>query len=286
MILSVVIPSYRRSLDLARCLGALSAQDRLADQVLVVVRTADEDTLRVAAAWQERLPLKIIEVTAPGQVHALNAGLARCTGEVVAITDDDAAPRPDWLVRIEAYFEADKRIGGVGGRDWVHHNGMIEAGAERIVGKVRWFGRFAGNHHLGVGPAREVDSLKGANLAFRISAIRPIGFDTRLRGSGAQANNDMIASLAVKRAGWRLIYDPEVAVDHYPAPRFDRDGRGNFDPLAAADRAYNYRLALQQISPAWRRWAAILWFHIVGTSDEPGVLRPLARRVVSVAVDS
>lgn len=281
MIVSVLIPSFRRHLDLARCLSAIAVQTRMAEQVVVVARDEDTETFGELGDWRNKLQLDIVKVTLPGQVHALNAGLTRCRGDVVVITDDDAAPRPDWLARIEAHFDADEKLGGVGGRDWVHQNDGMETGQRRVVGKVQWFGRVVGHHHLGAGPAREVDILKGANCAFRMSAIGPIGFNTRLRGAGAQVHNDMVASLALRRAGWRLLYDPQVAVDHYPAARFDRDARGIFDAQATSDRAYNFRVALAEISPLPRRLAARAWHYAVGTRDEPGLLnalRMIARR--------
>lgn len=246
----------------------------------MVARTGDAQTTKLCNEWQSRLPLTMIEVSAPGQVHALNAGLAHCTGEIVAITDDDAAPHADWLSRIEANFAADPKLGGVGGRDWVHHHERIETGSATSVGKIQFTGRMTGNHHLGIGWPREVDILKGANCAFRLKAIQPIGFNASLRGSGAQVHNDMVASLAIKRAGWRIIYDPAVAVDHYPAPRFDLDARNQFNPQATADRAYNLRVALSMISPRRLRYAAWLWHYLVGTHDEPGIFhlaRALAR---------
>jgi cellulose synthase/poly-beta-1,6-N-acetylglucosamine synthase-like glycosyltransferase len=197
----VLIPSYRRPDDLERCLCALSQQVRAPDQVLVVARLGDDATNSVATAWLTRLPLEVVVVTLPGQVQALNAGLARVRGDIVAITDDDAAPRPDWLARIEAHFAADPKLGGVGGRDWVHQNGVVEMGERSVVGRVHWFGRISGNHHLGAGNARDVDVLKGSNCAFRLAVLQPLGFDACLKGAGAQVHNDMMASLAVKRAG-------------------------------------------------------------------------------------
>jgi hypothetical protein len=158
----------------------------------------------------------------------------------------------------------------------VHENGAVEMGSKKLCGTVLWFGRVIGNHHLGVGPARDVDILKGANCAFRMAAIRPLGFDLRLRGAGAQVHNDMLACLSVRRAGWRIVYDPAIAVDHYPAPRFDRDRRGVFDARAAADAAFNFRLALGAVSPPWRRAAALCWHNIVGTGDAPGFARVVA----------
>jgi len=99
--------------------------------VLVVCRGADEET----QAWlvieksRARLPLVKVEVTQGGQVAALNAGLDALTGDIVAITDDDAAPRPTWLERIERHFANSPDVGGVGGRDWVRL-GAVEMGLD------------------------------------------------------------------------------------------------------------------------------------------------------------
>jgi cellulose synthase/poly-beta-1,6-N-acetylglucosamine synthase-like glycosyltransferase len=273
MFISTLVPSYWRPAELERCLFAMARQDRAPDLVCLVVRRNDRPTLNVAKGFEGRLQLTIVEVDIPGQVHALNAGLARCGSGVVAITDDDAAPRSDWLSRIEAHFSATPELGGVGGRDWVHQADGVDDRTSTLVGRFLWFGRAVGNHHIGAGPARDVDFLKGVNCAFRAAAICPIGFDKRLRGAGAQVHNDMLACLAVKRAGWRIVYDPAIAVDHYPAPRFDNDQRNGFDAQAAADRGFNFRLALREVTPVWRRAAAVCWQHLIGRQADPGVFR-------------
>jgi len=229
------------------------------------------ETLAVARLWQSCLPMEVVEVELPGHVHAQNAGLARCNTEIVAITDDDAAPRPDWLARIETHFMENPQAGGVGGRDWVHGDDQLAHTGGKTVGRVSWFGRIVGNHHLGIGPARDVDILKGANCSYRLAAIRPIGFDTRLRGNGSEIHNDMAASLAVKRAGWRLLYDPAVAVDHFPAPRADGSRDAPMTPSRAYDAAYNHYLAISSISDNWRRGCARIWSAAIGTRALPGL---------------
>jgi glycosyltransferase involved in cell wall biosynthesis len=279
MRVSVLVPSYRRPADLSRCLAAIGAQTRAADQVLVVARTGDDDTLTLAKTWADRMPVEIVEVGVPGQVYALNAGLRRCNSDVVAITDDDAAPRPEWLARIESHFASDPRVGGVGGRDWCYLDGVLESGEEAVVGRVLWFGRIVAAHHHGVGPARDVDILKGANCSYRVNAIKHLGFDTRLRGAGAQIHNDLLISLAVRRAGWRLIYDPQVTVDHYLGKRHDNDQRWQLNLDATVDRAYNLRLAIDEVQPVWRRTAALLWQFAVGTSEAPGLVWLLRHRM-------
>lgn len=272
--ISVLVPTYRRPEDLCRCLYALSKQTRPAEQIVIVVRLEDAHSTELVNQWVRQLPLIVKVVSESGQVKALNAGLLVTTGEIIAITDDDAAPRPDWLARIERHFLSDPKLGGVGGRDWVHND---EAKREqRIVGRIQWFGRIVGNHHLGVGEARRVHHLKGANMSYRASVLTEIGFDTNLRGVGAQAQNDMALSFAVRRSGWRLIYDPAVVVDHYPSTRHDNDQREKFDPSACTDAAFNkYWTVCKSMPHGARRLFAIVWCVVVGTDSQPGVLRAL-----------
>ena len=280
MIITVVIPTYRRPQDLARCLQALEKQTRPADEVLIVVRDTDTETQTFLEAFKPHsLPINTVKVCVPGQVAALNAGLDTAQGEIVSITDDDAAPHSDWLERIETHFLADDRVGGVGGRDWVYLGTKLcdaenHPGASQIVGKLQWFGRAIGNHHIGEGTPREVDILKGANMSFRQSAIADLRFDERLRGAGAQVHNDLAFCLAVKRLGWKLIYDPAVAVDHYLGKRLDEDQRVfKFNGLSYANAVHNATLILLEHLNPIQRIAYILWSILVGTRQAFGLLQ-------------
>ena len=96
MTITVLIPTYRRPLDLVRCLEALKKQTRKADQVLVVVRDTDTETWRFLETYnRDSLPLRIVTVKVTGVVAAMNEGLDVATGEILVTTDDDAAPHPD-----------------------------------------------------------------------------------------------------------------------------------------------------------------------------------------------
>jgi cellulose synthase/poly-beta-1,6-N-acetylglucosamine synthase-like glycosyltransferase len=276
---SVLVPSFRRPFDLGRCLDALETQRRRPDEIVVILRADDVES----QTMMEHRPagssaLRTVLVSEAGQVHALNRGLETSSGDIVAITDDDAAPRPDWLERTVRAFAEDPAAGGVGGRDWVHHGERVESGMHPVVGKLQWFGRSIGNHHLGAGTPREVDFLKGANMSYRREAIRALRFDTRLRGIGAQVHNDMAFSLAVRRRGWKLIYDPTAAVDHYPAARFDDDRRGAGSALAYRNAAFNYALIVSETLGPTRAWMFLLWAVTVGTRGSPGLVQ-LARLV-------
>ncbi|MFM0649447.1 glycosyltransferase [Paraburkholderia bryophila] len=275
---SVIVPTYRRPADLARCLAALQRQSRAPDEVIVIARSDDAMTHTALRdpALPGTLPLTVALVDTPGQVAALNRGLDAASGDVLAITDDDAAPHADWVARIAAAFEHDPRLGGLGGRDWVHEKGRVLDGERQRVGKVTAAGMITGNHHLGVGDAREVDILKGANMSYRRDAVRALRFDVRLRGTGAQVHNDMAFSLSVKHAGWKLMYDPRVAVDHYPAERFDDDQRFKFNDAAFYNASFNLRLIMcETLTPAGR-WAFVAYSTLIGNRADPGFVRALS----------
>ncbi len=274
MSIAVIVPTYRRSQDLARCLEALQNQTRPADEVIVVVRDTDTETWSFLAAFKSKnLPLRTAKVSVTGVVAAMNTGLDVATADIVAFTDDDAAPHQDWLARIESHYHGDERVGGVGGRDWVYHGADLEDGISGIVGKVRWFGRVIGNHHIGVGEAREVDVLKGVNMSFRRAAIQGWYFDQRMKGTGAQVHFELAFSLKLKRAGWKLIYDPQVAVNHYPAKRFDEDQRQSFNPIAFTNAVHNETLALLEYFSPLQKLAFLCWAMTVGTREAMGFIQ-------------
>jgi GT2 family glycosyltransferase len=272
MKIAVLVPTYRRPSDLHRCLVALAAQHRPADSVIVVCRPEDTPTLEVITQLSGLLSITTVHVHVTGVVAALNAGLEGATGDVIAITDDDAAPRPNWLSLIERHFHEQPDVGGVGGRDYIPHLG----GPDRTtVGVLLWFGRQIGNHHLGVGKPRYVDMLKGVNMSFRLQAIGNVRFDGRLRGTGAQVHNELAFCLAVRRKGWKLLYDPQVAVDHYPAQRFDEDHRSKLSLLAISNSAFNETLTLLENLPLPAKPVFLLWAFLIGARDLPGFVQCL-----------
>ncbi len=271
MTISVLVPTYRRPRELARCLEALKKQLRPADEVIVVVRDSDEETRQFLRDYQHQpLPLKTATVGETGVIAAMNVGLGAAHGEVIALTDDDAAPLPDWLERIEAHFLSDDGIGGVGGNDII---GFLR-GASTDVGKLRWWGRISGNHHIGVGEPREVDVLKGVNCAYRAAPLRKRGFDTRMRGEGAQVHWELSLGLSLKREGWKLIYDPSVTVEHFPAQRHDKDQRV-FSSAAHFDIVHNETLVLLEHFSRPQRVVFLIWAIVTGTGGAPGLLQLL-----------
>ena len=102
--ISVVVPTYRRPDLLERCLTALVRQTLPADRFEIVI--CDDGPSEAAEAVVRRVQEmcggrpSLIYVPVPdtqGPAAARNAGWQRASGDVIAFTDDDTIPEPDWL---------------------------------------------------------------------------------------------------------------------------------------------------------------------------------------------
>jgi glycosyltransferase involved in cell wall biosynthesis/GT2 family glycosyltransferase len=263
---SVVVPTYRRPDELRRCLAGLATQSLAPAEIIVVRREGDEAT---RAALKESAHAAVVDavVSEPGVLAAMQAGAAVASRDLIAFIDDDAVPRREWLERLTRHFE-DPKVGGVGGRDVIADQ-PVPRGAALEVGRITRWGKLVGNHHLGTGSPRDVMVLKAVGVAFRrIALALPYG----LRGAGAQVHFEVGMSLAARRLGWRLVYDPSALVDHEVAQRFDADLRERPRPVAVRDAAYNLVKCLLMEVPElfWRR---AIYGLAVGDRDTPGVAR-------------
>jgi GT2 family glycosyltransferase/predicted O-methyltransferase YrrM len=271
---SVVITTYQRPERLAGCLGGVRAQTRPADEVVVVVHSTDRASIghveQSAANWPA---LRWVPVDKAGSLAALNCGLAAAQKSIVAFVDDDAVPATDWLERIVKAFRADDSIAGVGGRDYIVGDGQPDDGdCERTVGRIQWFGRMIGNHHIGVGPPRDVDVLKGTNMSFRRSTVAGHAFDERLRGYGSLVHSELSICLPLKRHRQRVVYDPAIAVTHYPAPRPHGDDRRYRTTGVVFTFSHNEALEILDYFGPLQRVVYGLWAFAIGTTYCPGVV--------------
>lgn len=275
----VVVPSYRRPHQLRECLEGLGDQTLAPERIVVVLRAGDTESEALVSGLQ--IPsLRRVSVDRPGVVAAMAAGFVHTAAPLIALTDDDAVPRPDWLERLAGHL-SDRRIGAVGGRDVIAGCADPPTGD---VGRVRWWGGHVGNHHRGTGPAREVAVLKGVNVAFRAGALA-LPAPGVLRGGGAQAHWEILVCAHIRRQGLALLYDPAAVVDHRPGRRYGDDHRSSPSPGAVSDRAHNQLVGTAGLAPALRP-VHYLGGVLRGDRANPGIGRALvaiARREPAVA---
>lgn len=110
-------------------------------------------------------------------------------------------------------------------------------------------------------------------MSFRRTAIAGRRFDQRMRGTGAQVHFEVAFTLALRKAGWKLIYDPKVAVDHFEGKRFDEDQRHKFNDIALINAIHNETLILLEHFTPLQRACFVVWSVLIGTRVSPGFLQ-------------
>jgi|GEM_PF-163690 len=191
---SVVIPTYARHQQLDRVMARLSAQVEQDFEVIVV----DQSDM----PWPGRhrafgFPVVYCHTPVKGAVRARNTGASLAAGDILAFTDDDCLPQPDWLVNARPYFD-DPGTAGVEGRVESDH---LDDPDFRPVTNVGFTG-------MGFMTA----NLMVRSTLFQLSG----GFDLQFDHPHFREDTDL---------GWRLQqygtmpYGKDVAVFHPAQPR-------------------------------------------------------------------
>jgi glycosyltransferase involved in cell wall biosynthesis len=196
---SVIVPVRDGARTLVACLDALGRQDPVPGVTVevVVVDNGSTDGSRELAARHPAVS-RVVSETRPGSYAARNAGLAIATGDLIAFTDADCVPAPDWL-----------RAGVMA----VAGNVDLVAGhvTPQVSEVPSVWERFDAGHHVDQRKYVEVMGFGAtANLFVRRIVLEGVGpFDAAM-GSGGDRE---LCRRAVT-AGFRLAYAPDAVVVH------------------------------------------------------------------------
>lgn len=124
--------------------------------------------------------------------------------------------------------------------------------------------------------------FRGSNVLFRGDFLTQAGFETELRGQGAQVHWELALAFQAASLGQSLFYDPGIQVLHHTAPRHDQDSvhRGIFNFRGVLDMCYNETYVVLKHAPWNMKWAILAWQLLVGSRSTPG-LANLLRRLVA-----
>ncbi len=248
MLISVFIPTGKRVESLKKTLLSLKNQTYKNFEVIIVVYKPDDNFSQLVDSYKRIFSLKVVNQTQKGLSKAANMALEVAAGEIFIRTDDDVVMSKGWLEAIANTFTKDKKVGGVTGptiipEEYLNNRDLFVAERRfregsifwRLAGKI-YFGYFMENQPRRVSywfrsgafslgsnypesldvPVQEVTNLEACNLCVRTELLRKVGgFDNIYTGVGEYHEAD--AALKIKNLGYKLIFDPKVAVNHCPS---------------------------------------------------------------------
>jgi glycosyltransferase involved in cell wall biosynthesis len=213
MKITVVLCTYNGADSLGSALTSLSklsVPDGLSWEVVLVNNNSADDTEKIIEEFAPTSGLNIQYVFEPkqGRAFALNAGIRRGRGDILAFTDDDVIVDSQWLAGLSKTFANFECI-GVGGRVipvWRQPRPTwLEMEGQQVVG------------HFEYGDEPKQISLPpiGANMAFRRSAFEEYGLfrvELGVNKSEIGGTEDDEFGRRLLRAGETIMYAPQAII--------------------------------------------------------------------------
>lgn len=266
--LSVIVPHYRDLKGLNLCLEALARQTWSEPfEIVVADNNSPEGEAAVAAAIAGRA--KLVVVTEKGAGPARNGGVAASSGEILAFTDCDCVPEPQWL---------EEGMGALQRADFVGGGVRVLVEDPKRVTPVEAFERvFA----FDMRRYAEQEGFAGSGNLFVSRRV----FDA-VGGFRAAVSEDRDFSWRAAAAGYRLAYCDDARVGHPARRTWDelvgKWARINREAYAlAADRGETTRWVLRNLllAPSILAHAPKVLFspELVGVRQRRAALSVLAR---------
>ena len=218
---SVVVCCHNSAKRLPETLAHLARQEVSSEvpwEVVVVDNASTDDTARVAEAhWPENAPapLRVVQEPEPGLSHARRRGITEARHGIIGFVDDDNWLAPDWVQRAAEVMAEHPEVGACGG--------YSEAVCE--VPPPDWFEAHSVMYAIGPAPDAQEPGYRnllwGAGLILRKAAWKQLlqrGFRSRLvgrQGSTLTGGEDSEICFALRLAGWKLWFDPQLRLRHF-----------------------------------------------------------------------
>jgi glycosyltransferase involved in cell wall biosynthesis len=203
--ISVIIPTYNRPTALAGCLHALAAQEYPRDrfEVIVVNDGGTESPNQVVHFYRNTLTCRVVHQANRGPAAARNHGAKVAAGQLLAFTDDDCAPAPDWLTCLSERFLQSGEI-AVGGETRNALTGNLYSVASQVL--VSYLVDYYS------GAPRRIRFFPSSNVAFPAGRFRSIGGFSSAYPRAAGEDRELCDRW--QHEGNRIVYAPEAVVYH------------------------------------------------------------------------
>lgn len=202
---SVLICTYNRPDMLKMALAALIENTHEKPDQVVVVNGGDarSDPLVQAYMHHPTIEVKLVKTENINLATSRNIGLAHCTGDIVAMTDDDAEVFPDWVTQMKRVHADHPEAGAVGGQ--VIGADSSSSFLSRLADTVTF---------PSTDEPKIVRTLPGVNISYKKLVLEKIG----MQDINLFRGEDVDFNWRVKRSGFEVYYDPTIKVRHHHRP--------------------------------------------------------------------
>jgi glycosyltransferase involved in cell wall biosynthesis len=206
---SVVICAYNAERTMDACLESLRTLNYPDYEVIVVNDGSKDQTLAISerhqaayAADPKAPPLRIVSQENKGLSVARNVGAAAATGEIVAYTDSDCVPDPDWLAFLVYRFVRSGFV-AVGGPNFPPPEPALVPAAVAVSP--------GGPAHVLLDD-EVAEHVPGCNMAATKQALADVGgFEPIFSAAG----DDVDLCWRLQNRGYAIGFSPAATVWHY-----------------------------------------------------------------------
>ncbi|MDE3096360.1 MAG: glycosyltransferase family 2 protein [Chloroflexota bacterium] len=223
---SAVIVTYNSAWCIGRCLASLREHTRGVEYEAIVVDNASSDATCDVVAREHPWARLVARPRNDGLSAAINDGVAVAAGAYIAVLNPDAHVDADVLAPLAAYLRAHADAGVVAPK-LLDDDGTLQLSCRAFPGySTALFNRYSALTRLFPGnrlsrayllsdfdhtSERDVDWVSGAALMLPRRVFDEVGgWDPGF----FMFNEDVDLCRRVRDAGYRVVYDPSVAVYH------------------------------------------------------------------------
>ena len=283
--ISIIIPVFNQLRFTQACLASLQEQQGTERfEVVVVDDCSTDDTAEIV----RRIPgvIYLRNEANSGFIASCNRGAEKAHGKYLVFLNNDTLVRDGWLSALVGTFAEEPQAGVVGSK-LIYPDGRLQE-----AGGIIWCDASGWNYGKSDDPGkpeynylREVDYCSAAALMIPKSLFASVsGFDSRYAPAYYE---DTDLSFKVRRAGYKVFYQPLSEVVHYEGATGGTDlatgtkkhqdiNRSTFAGKWAAElmtKPANGDLAALQLAPPGKKNILVIDHHIPSPDKDSGSLR-------------